>query len=90
MDDSGSMTNEHSSGFIEAIQAKLKEGQEQDLPVRDSLERIPLDEAPTDTRLVISFRDASRTMDCDDLRPWPTDKDIFTVQQTPESTGPVL
>ncbi|KAL3954489.1 hypothetical protein ACCO45_010052 [Purpureocillium lilacinum] len=29
-------------------------------------------------------------MDCDDLRPWPTDKDIFTVQQTPESTGPVL
>ena len=90
MDDSGSMTNEHSSGFIEAIQAKLKEGQEQDLPVRDSLERIPLDEAPTDTRLVISFRDASRTMDCDDLRPWPTVKDIFTVQQTPESTGPVL
>ncbi|KAK4078103.1 hypothetical protein Purlil1_12072 [Purpureocillium lilacinum] len=90
MDDSGSTTNEHSSGFIEAIQAKLKEGQEQDLPVRDSLERIPLDEAPTDTRLVISFRDASRAMDCDDLRPWPTDKDIFTVQQTPESTGPVL
>lgn len=73
MDDSGSTTNEHSSGFIEAIQAKLKEGQKQDLSVRDSLESIPLNEAPIDTRIVMSFRDASRAMGCDDLRPWPTD-----------------